>query len=156
VKKVPDVPVQMIKAFARKRRIVGGFRQDEPALENGLRVTSEAFGRPVAAYASRLPRRFDVGLQRCGMAEDAAATGIANLRRTRIDLLRQRADEARELRDLADDDRLAERDIGKHALKRIGRLAIGSRLEEIRGRLRPELGCGDAQRPSCETVTSGC
>ena len=121
VKKVPDVPVQMIKALARKRRIVGGFRQDEPALENGLRVTGEAFGRPVAAYASRLPRRFDVGLQRCGMAEDAAATRIANLRRTRIDLLRQRADEARELRDLADDDRLAERNIGKHALKRIGR-----------------------------------
>jgi len=80
VEQVPDVPVQMVETFPRKLRIVPRLRQDEPALNDGLRVPREAFRRPITGDTAVPSCRLDVGLECCRMAEDASATGIANVR----------------------------------------------------------------------------
>ena len=118
------------RAFPRKLGIVPCLRQDEPALDDGLRVSREALGSPVARDATLLSCRLDIGLQRCRMAEDAAATGIANVRRAGVNLLRHRSDQAGELGEVAGDDCLAERDIGENAIQRIGRIVIWRGVEE--------------------------
>ncbi|MCY1237969.1 hypothetical protein D9M72_506850 [compost metagenome] len=68
----------MVEAFACKRGIVAGLGEHEAALDDGLRVPGEAFGRPVTGNAAVAARGLDIGLECGGVTEDAAGASLNN------------------------------------------------------------------------------
>ena len=141
-----DVALQMIDAFARDLTVAGRLGENKGALQDRLSVPGQTRWRPVGNDAALLHRRRDIRLERCGMAEDAFRTGLANPLRRAVGLLHHGADEAGEFGNVALNDRLAEVDIGEHAIQRIVMVVIRRGLEKRRSCLRPERRRRDAKR----------
>src|SRR6185503_20846608 len=92
--------------------------QYEPALQNRLRVQSEASCSPLPANSALSHRLGDVRLQLLRVPADAGVAGGPNCRVRRESLLHHRPDETGELGNLAREQVLPELEVTENALQR--------------------------------------
>src|SRR5262249_4778253 len=106
-----DVAAQVIDSFGCGPGAVRRFGQNERALQNGLRVETQARGGTWRIDAVLLHRLADVAFEARRMPCDGALAGLPNGGIAVVGLLHHGADEARELGYPADQQGLAEIDV---------------------------------------------
>lgn len=121
------------------------FGKDEGALDDGLHVQRERPCSPCRCHVARAHRRFDVGVERCGMARDAAFAGLADGRRRLVGLLHHGADKAGEIRQATLQERLAKSHIGENTTQRIGVVMIGRSSKQRPRHLGPIVRRGNGE-----------
>ena len=74
-----EVAAEVGDAVGDERRVVGGFAEDERALQHRLRVAGQTGGIDPRRIAGRRQSLLEVGLERAGVAEDARRAGVADV-----------------------------------------------------------------------------
>ena len=120
----------MVDARFDHRGVALGFRQDERALQHGLRVQREACGGPWRADVVKLHRIGNVGFHLGGMTADACIARVPNLGVGSVCLLNHRAGETGELCNLTAQHCLAKIEVAEDAIKRIVESVVGSGSEK--------------------------
>src|SRR5215472_4983677 len=119
--------------------------QDERALEDRLRVQSEAFCRALPAKTALPHRLGDVSLYLCRMPADAGFASRSNCR-TRLEcLLHHRAHKARELGNVACEQPFSELEVAENALQWVRVPVIRRGRKKLSGDIGPMLDGGDAE-----------
>src|SRR5262249_34912523 len=134
------VATQVINAGCGDLRVVLRLGQYERALEDRLRVQSEAFCSPFRAKAALPHRLGDVGLDLCCMPVDAGFASGSNCRARLKRLLHHCAYKARELGNVAREQLLSEIKVSEHALEWVCLTVIGCALKKLACDFGPMLG----------------
>src|SRR5262245_37935241 len=109
----------MVNAGGGNLRVVLCLGQYERALQNRLRVQSEALCSPLRAESALSHRLGDVGLQLLSVLADAAFASGPNCRARRKGLLHHCAHKARELGNVTFEQLLSELEVAENALQRV-------------------------------------
>ena len=135
-----NVATQVVDARLDDRGTAPGLRQDERALQHGLRVQRQAWGCTRRAEVVKLHRIGYVGFQFRGMTADGRIASVSNVGVRLERLLNHRASETSELRNLTAQHRLAKIEVAEDAIKRIIESVVGSGSEKRVAQLRPMIG----------------
>jgi hypothetical protein len=114
-------------------------------LENGLGIKGKAFCGPRAPDAARGHGLGYIGLKLVRVGRNLAVTQLPDLRMGLVGLLHHCAQQTGRLRQLAQQDRLAELHIARQTVHRVGKTAVGSRLKQPVGTRGEMLGGGQGQ-----------
>jgi hypothetical protein len=136
-----DVTVEMVDARGGDVWATFGFGENERALKDGLGVECEAFGGPVGVDSVHLDGFGDVGFETGGVLADAFIAGVAERWMGVVDLLHHGSDKARELGQVAAEERFAEVDVAEEPVEWVGEEVVGGGGEEVSGGEAPVLGC---------------